>query len=114
MRKAVDVASRWRTDQLASANSPRIIATRWRRSGPPKPDATVQEANHFDRFNSVFGTEGAEKRKQHGSKGALVFRDPNQDDRLWVIFDWDPEGWKAFAGQGALPDSAVAVERESR
>jgi hypothetical protein len=26
----------------------------------------------FDRFNSVFGTKGAEKRKQHGSKGALV------------------------------------------
>jgi hypothetical protein len=29
----------------------------------------------FDRFNSVFGTKGAEKRRQHGSKGALVFRD---------------------------------------
>ena len=26
----------------------------------------------FDRFNSVFGTKGAEKRKQHGSKGTLV------------------------------------------
>jgi hypothetical protein len=32
----------------------------------------------FDRFTSVFSTKGAEKRKQHGSKGALVFRDPNQ------------------------------------
>jgi hypothetical protein len=32
-------------------------------------------------------TKGAAKRKQHGSKGALVFRDPSQDDRVWVIFD---------------------------
>ena len=51
----------------------------------------------FDRFKDVFSTKGAEKRKQHGSKGALVFRDPNQDDRVWVIFDWDAEGWQRFA-----------------
>jgi hypothetical protein len=38
----------------------------------------------FDRFNNVFSTKGAEKRKQHGSKGSLVFRDPNEDDRVWV------------------------------
>jgi hypothetical protein len=26
-----------------------------------------------------------------------VFRDPTQDDRVWVIFDWDLDGWQAFA-----------------
>jgi hypothetical protein len=34
----------------------------------------------------------AEKRKQHGSKGSHVFRDPNDDARVWVVFDWDEEG----------------------
>ena len=43
----------------------------------------------FDRFTNVFSTKGAEKRRQHGSKGAVVFHDPNEADRVWVIFDWD-------------------------
>jgi hypothetical protein len=30
----------------------------------------------FDRFLKIFSTKGAAKRKQHGSKGAAVFRDP--------------------------------------
>ena len=50
----------------------------------------------FDRFLNFFSTKGAEKRKQHGSKGATVFRDPNEDDRVWVLFDWDGEGWQNF------------------
>ena len=57
----------------------------------------------FDRFKDVFSTKGAEKRQQHGSKGALVFRDPNQDDRVWVIFDWDTEGWQRFASDPEVP-----------
>ena len=57
----------------------------------------------FDRFTNVFSTTGAEKRKQHGSKGSHVFRDPNQDDRVWVIFDWDLEGWKQFATDPEVP-----------
>ena len=58
---------------------------------------------YFDRFTSVFGTKGAEKRRQHGSKGALVFRDPTQDDRVWVIFDWDLDGWQKFATDPEVP-----------
>ena len=57
----------------------------------------------FDRFKRVFSTKGAEKRKQHGSKGALVFRDPNQEDRVWVIFDWDLDGWQSFASDPEVP-----------
>jgi hypothetical protein len=57
----------------------------------------------FDRFKDVFSTKGAEKRKQHASKGALVFRDPNQDDRVWVIFAWDAEGWQRFASDPEVP-----------
>ena len=38
----------------------------------------------FDRFWGIFSTKGAEQAEQHGSKGAHVFRDPNDDDRVWV------------------------------
>ena len=64
--------------------------------------ATTQ-IEDFDRFLEVFSMRGAEKRQQHGSKGALVFRDPNQDDRVWVIFDWDAEGWQRFASDPEVP-----------
>ncbi|MFN2617015.1 MAG: hypothetical protein ABR581_07810 [Thermoleophilaceae bacterium] len=57
----------------------------------------------FDRFLQVFSTKGAEKRKQHGSKGWTVFRDPNEDDRVWVLFDWDPEGFQSFLSDPEVP-----------
>ena len=50
----------------------------------------------FDRFWNTFSTKGAEKRKQHGCKGAHVFQDPNESDRVWAIFDWDQAGWQSF------------------
>lgn len=57
----------------------------------------------YDRFTSIFSTKGAEKRQQYGSKGAVVYRDPNQDDRVWVIFDWDAEGFQNFASDPEVP-----------
>ena len=57
----------------------------------------------FDRFWNTFSTKGAEKRKQHGSKGAHVFQDPNESDRVWVIFDWDEEGWNNFTSDPDVP-----------
>ena len=57
----------------------------------------------FDRFWNAFSTKGAEKRKQHGSKGASVFRDPNEDDRVWVVFDWDEEGYTELMSDPELP-----------
>ena len=64
--------------------------------------ATTQ-VEDFDRFMGIFSAKGAEKRKQHGSKGAAVFRDPSEDDRVWVIFDWDEEGFAAFASDPEVP-----------
>ena len=64
--------------------------------------ATTQ-VEDFDRFEKVFSTAGAEKRKQHGSKGATVFRDPNEQDRVWVLFDWDAEGWQSFVSDPEVP-----------
>jgi hypothetical protein len=57
----------------------------------------------FDRFTEIFSTKGADKRREHGSKGAIVFRDPNQEDRVWVIFDWDAEGFQSFASDPEVP-----------
>ena len=64
--------------------------------------ATTQ-VEDYDRFVSVFSTKGAEKRKQHGSKGAMVFRDPNEENRVWVIFDWDAQGWQSFVSDPEVP-----------
>jgi quinol monooxygenase YgiN len=64
--------------------------------------ATTQ-VEDLDRFLDIFSTEGAEKRKQHGSKGATVFRDPAEEDRVWVIFDWDEQGWQSFVSDPAVP-----------
>ena len=57
----------------------------------------------LDRFMKVFAGPGAEKRKQHGSKGAVVFRDPVAEDQVWVIFDWDEQGWQAFVSDPTVP-----------
>ena len=57
----------------------------------------------FNRFLKVFSTKGAEKRKQHGSKGATVFRDPTEADRVWVIFDWDEQGFRSFLSDPEVP-----------
>jgi hypothetical protein len=32
-----------------------------------------------------------------------VFSDPNQGDRVWVIFDWDLDGWQKFASDPEVP-----------
>ena len=64
--------------------------------------ATTQ-VEDFDRFLEVFGTKGAEKRKQHGSGGAVVFRDPTEADRVWVVFDWDEQGWQSFVSDPTVP-----------
>jgi hypothetical protein len=57
----------------------------------------------FDRFWGTFSTKGAEKRRQYGSKGSHVFRDPNDDSRVWVVFDWDEEGFQNFVSDPDVP-----------
>ena len=57
----------------------------------------------FDRWMKIFTTTSAEKRKQHGSKGAVVFRDPSEADRVWVLFDWDEQGFKDFVSDPEVP-----------
>lgn len=56
-----------------------------------------------DRWLKIFTTTSAVKRKQHGSKGATVFRDPTETDRVWVLFDWDEKGWQSFVSDPEVP-----------
>jgi hypothetical protein len=64
--------------------------------------ATTKIEN-YERFIEIFSTKGADKRALHGSKGATVFRDPAEDDRVWVLFDWDAAGWKNFVSDPEVP-----------
>src|SRR5947209_17441740 len=89
--------------------APRILAST---SAPESGVEHRQEAHmllatttveDFERFERIFSTKGADKRRQHGSKGAQVFRDPNDESRVWVVFDWDAEGWQAFATDPEVP-----------
>lgn len=56
-----------------------------------------------EQFLKVFGAAGADKRALHGSKGSVVYRDPNQDNRMWVVFDWDEQGWADFVSDPEVP-----------
>jgi quinol monooxygenase YgiN len=56
-----------------------------------------------ERFLEVFGTKGADKRAEHGSKGATVFRDPAEENRMWVLFEWNEEGWANFVSDPEVP-----------
>ncbi|HSJ18121.1 MAG TPA: hypothetical protein VK920_08500 [Solirubrobacterales bacterium] len=68
---------------------------------------TTVKIEDFERFWGAFSTKGAEKRKQHGSKGSHVFRDPSDDHRVWVIFDWDEDGFRSFMSD---PDTPAIFE----
>ena len=57
----------------------------------------------LERMKEVFTGPGAEKRKQHGCRGAMVFRDPYVEDRIWAVFDWDEAGWQAFLSDPEVP-----------
>ena len=75
--------------------------------------ATTQ-VEDFDRFLNIFSTTGAEKRRQHGSKGAVVFRDPTESDRVWVAFDWDAQGWQSFVSDPDVPPILKAAGHKGK
>ena len=54
---------------------------------------TVENVDHW---LDIFGTKSAEKRALHGSKGSTVFCDPTEENRVWVLFDWNEQGWANF------------------
>jgi hypothetical protein len=69
---------------------------------------TVVKVADFDRFLKTFSTKGAEKRREHGSKGSQIFRDPDDPGRVWVAFDWETEDYEGFLSDPEIP--AIAQE----
>jgi hypothetical protein len=57
--------------------------------------ATVKVTD-LQHFLNTFATKGAQKRKEYGSRGSQVFRDPGDSSRVWVVFDWEPDAFKRF------------------
>ena len=64
---------------------------------------STTQVDDFDQFLKIFSTKGLEKRRHHGSKGSAVFRDPNESGRVWVLFDWTPEGFQEFLADPDVP-----------
>ena len=64
--------------------------------------ATTKVEN-VEQFLKIFSTKGLERRKLHGSNGAMVYADPAEADRVWVIFDWTEEGFKNFVSDPSVP-----------
>ncbi len=93
-------------------DSLRPAAQRWSSTGSGRTRDETKETQmilattqvkDLDQFLTVFGTAGADKRSSHGSKGATVYRDPMEENRVWVLFDWDNDGWTAFATDPETP-----------
>lgn len=57
----------------------------------------------FDRFLETFSTLGLEKRRGYGSGGSHVFRDPSDEHRAWVVFDWDEDGYQQLMSDPDMP-----------
>ena len=69
---------------------------------------TIAKVADFEQFLKTFSTKGAEKRREHGSKGSHVFRDPDDLNRVWVFFDWEIEDYERFLSDPEIP----AIARE--
>lgn len=69
---------------------------------------TVAKVSDLDRFLEVFATKGKVKRREHGCRGARVFLDPDDHDRVWAVFDWDGEDYAGFLSDPEIP----AIARE--
>ena len=73
---------------------------------------TIAKVADFDQFLKTFSTKGAEKRKQHGSTGSHVFRDPDDPNRVWVGLRLEDRGLEKFLSDPEIP--AIAGTRPPR
>ncbi|HET9641907.1 MAG TPA: hypothetical protein VFP68_00765 [Burkholderiaceae bacterium] len=106
------IAAAFLAEAVAAGASRAHRVMKWRRVGTATTHVPTEggdmvlataKVGDFDQFWQVFSTKGAEKRKQHGCKGAHVFQDPNESDRYWAVFDWDEAGWQNFTSDPDVP-----------
>ncbi len=69
---------------------------------------TIARVTDLDRFLKIFETVGADKRREHGCRGARVYVDPDDAHRIWSVFDWDAKDYDGFL---ADPDIAAIARR---
>jgi hypothetical protein len=50
----------------------------------------------YENFKKVFSTDGAEHRRNSGSKGARVFTNADDSTEVWVLFDWSKDDYRGF------------------
>lgn len=64
---------------------------------------TVAKVTDPQRFLEVFNTVGADKRREHGCRGASAYFDPDDSHRVWSIFDWDADDYAGFLADPEIP-----------
>lgn len=69
---------------------------------------TIAEVADFDQFLKIFSTKGVQKRREHGCRGARVFRDPDDPHRVWAVFDWERGDYNRFLSDPEIP--VIAAE----
>ncbi|RSM80051.1 hypothetical protein DMH04_31035 [Kibdelosporangium aridum] len=69
---------------------------------------TVAKIADMDQFLKTFSTKGVAKRREHGCTGARVFLDPDDQSRVWVVFEWKAEDYEGFLADPEIP----AIARE--
>jgi heme-degrading monooxygenase HmoA len=62
------------------------------------------QVTDLDRFKETFTTRGAEKRREHGSRGARVFRNAANPNEVVVLFEWDQSGVEGFMSDPEIPE----------
>jgi heme-degrading monooxygenase HmoA len=63
----------------------------------------------LQKFIGVFSTRGAQMRKQHGSISAEVFKAVEEENTVWVLFEWESKA----AFEAFLNDSIVKETMKS-
>lgn len=64
---------------------------------------TIAKVTDFEKFLDTFSTQGADKRREHGCRGAEIFRDPDDPNRVWAVFDWSLEDYQRFLADPDIP-----------
>ena len=67
-----------------------------------------------DTCERLRGLHDGEVGRRGGPKGSTVYRDPNEDDRVWVLFDWDAEGFQSFVSDPEVPPILQAAGHKGR
>jgi heme-degrading monooxygenase HmoA len=67
----------------------------------------------FDQFRETFTTRGAAKRREHGSRGARVFRGADDPNEVVIVFDWERSDIEAFLADPEAPEVMKAAGLEA-